>query len=115
MVLHGQWVEDYGPTIQYQAFLGVGLNQSLFLNDIEKTHFQMHRLYTTDKKALNHVLMNTAIYQKPEAARFNISQILGDGVLVVEGEKHKQQVRQFIFRVCCPFDSRSQRKIMVAF
>lgn len=80
------------------------LTQSLFLNDTEKAHFQTNRLYTTDTKALNHVLMNTAIYQKPEAARFAISQILGDGVLVVEGEKHRQQVRYFTFLVCSHFD-----------
>ena len=34
--------------------------------------------------------MNTAIYQKPENARFNLREILGDGLLV-EGHKHKQQ------------------------
>ncbi|KAG6902666.1 hypothetical protein C0995_013358 [Termitomyces sp. Mi166 len=31
------------------------------------------------------------VYQKPETARYNLSRILGEGVLVVEGEKHKQQ------------------------
>jgi len=36
--------------------------------------------------------MNDYIYQKPEAGRYNLSLILGDGVLVVEGDKHKQQV-----------------------
>ena len=36
--------------------------------------------------------MNDYIYQKPEAARYNLSLILGSGVLVVEGDKHKQQV-----------------------
>ncbi|KNZ77019.1 Secologanin synthase [Termitomyces sp. J132] len=52
---------------------------------------QFRRLYTTDTKALNHILMTTSVYQKPEAARHNLSRILGEGVLVVEGEKHKQQ------------------------
>lgn len=42
-------------------------------------------------KALNHILMNTSIYQKPENTKFAIGEILGDGVLVVEGDKHKQQ------------------------
>lgn len=53
----------------------------------------MNRLYTTDLKAINHVLMNNYTYQKPGAARFGLSQILGDGVLVTEEDKHKQQVR----------------------
>ena len=52
----------------------------------------MKRLYTIDMKAINHVLMNDYLYQKPEPARYNLSQILGSGVLVVEGDKHKQQV-----------------------
>jgi len=52
----------------------------------------MNRLYTIDTKAINHVLMNSYIYQKPEGARYNLSQIVGNGVLVVEGHKHKQQV-----------------------
>lgn len=70
----------------------------------------MTRLYTTDTKALNHVLMNSYIYQKPEAARYNLSRVVGPGgyitlissfyglilvnagVLVVEEDKHRQQV-----------------------
>ncbi|KAJ3514175.1 hypothetical protein NLJ89_g2525 [Agrocybe chaxingu] len=74
-VLHEKWVEEYGPTLKYKAFFG------------------MNRLYTTDPKALNHILMNSMIYQKPEAARYNLSRILGNGVLVVEGDKHRQQRR----------------------
>ena len=52
----------------------------------------MNRLYTVDTKAINHVLMNNFIYQKPEGARYNLSRIVGNGVLVVEEDKHKQQV-----------------------
>jgi hypothetical protein len=52
----------------------------------------MNRLYTIDTKAINHVLMNSYIYQKPEGAKYNLSRIVGNGVLVVEGDKHKQQV-----------------------
>lgn len=55
---------------------------------------QSNRFYTTDVKAINHILMNDYIYQKSEEARFSLSQILGDGVLVVEEDKHKHQVRR---------------------
>ncbi|KAF8960371.1 cytochrome P450 [Flammula alnicola] len=72
-VLHEKWVEQYGSTIKYKAFVG------------------SNRLYTIDTKALNHVLMNNYIYQRPEVARYNLSRILGNGVLVVEEDKHKQQ------------------------
>ncbi|KAF8898203.1 cytochrome P450 [Gymnopilus junonius] len=72
-VLHEKWVEEYGSTLKYKAF------------------FQTSRLYTIDLKAINHILMNSYIYQKPEGARYNLTQILGNGVLVVEEDKHKQQ------------------------
>ncbi|KAF9534062.1 cytochrome P450 [Crepidotus variabilis] len=71
--LHEKWTKEFGSTLRYQSFLG------------------MSRLYTTDTKALNHMLMNSNIYQKPEGARFNLTELLGPGVLVVEGDKHRQQ------------------------
>ena len=40
--------------------------------------------------------MNNYVYQKPEPARYHLSQILGSGILVVEGDKHKQQVSHSI-------------------
>ena len=52
----------------------------------------MKRLYTVDTKAINHVLMNSYIYQKPEPAQYSLRRILGSGLLVVESDKHKQQV-----------------------
>ncbi|KAJ7778733.1 cytochrome P450 [Mycena maculata] len=72
-VLHEQWVQEYGPTIKYKAFFG------------------MTRLYTTDTGALNHFLTNSNIYQKPEASRYNLTQMLGPGLLVAEGDEHRQQ------------------------
>ncbi|KAG6809785.1 hypothetical protein H0H92_014734, partial [Tricholoma furcatifolium] len=68
-----RWVQKYGPTIKYKGIFG------------------LTRLFTMDTKAMNHVLMNTNIYRKPEIARYNLSRIVGAGVLVVEGDKHKQQ------------------------
>ncbi|KAG6854181.1 hypothetical protein C0991_009833 [Blastosporella zonata] len=68
-----RWVQQHGTTLKYKGLFGVT------------------RLFTMDTKALNHVLMNTNIYQKPEPARYNLGRIVGGGVLVVEGEKHKQQ------------------------
>ncbi|KAG6856730.1 hypothetical protein H0H87_001330 [Tephrocybe sp. NHM501043] len=68
-----RWVQQHGTTLKYRGLFGIT------------------RLFTMDTKALNHVLMNTNIYQKPEPARYNLSRIVGGGVLVVEGDKHKQQ------------------------
>ena len=57
----------------------------------------MKRLYTIDTKAINHILMNDYLYEKPEPARYNLSQIVGSGILIAEGDKHKQQVSLLIF------------------
>lgn len=52
---------------------------------------QQERLFTLDTKALNHILMNHYIYQKPEQARYGLGRLLGAGVLVTEEDKHKLQ------------------------
>lgn len=94
-VLHEKWVKEYGPTIQYTGFFG------------------MRRLYTMDTKALNHILMNTDIYQKPEITRYNMARILGAGVLVVEGDKHKYQ-RKVMNPAFGPSQVRELTEIFVA-
>ncbi|KAG6819747.1 hypothetical protein H0H93_009047 [Arthromyces matolae] len=70
-----KWVKEYGPTLQYRISYGG------------------RRLYTTDTKALKHILMTTNVYQKPEDTRKLISRVHGDGLINTEGEKHKQQLR----------------------
>ncbi|KAJ6579990.1 cytochrome P450 [Mycena vulgaris] len=67
------WVTEYGRMMKFHLLFGLS------------------QLYTTDTKAIHHVLMNPAIYQKDEAARQFLSRIVGPGVLVVEGDAHKQQ------------------------
>jgi hypothetical protein len=43
--------------------------------------------------------MNDYLYEKPESARYILSQILGSGILVVEGDKHKQQVNLSVYLI----------------
>ncbi|TFL06721.1 cytochrome P450 [Pterulicium gracile] len=74
-VLHEQWVEEHGTVITYAGLLG------------------SPRLYTTDLQALRYVFNNSQTYQKPEMARAALSQLLGDGLVVAEGEVHKRQRR----------------------
>ncbi|KAJ7289289.1 cytochrome P450 [Mycena rebaudengoi] len=64
---------EYGPTFRFNGFFGFG------------------RLYTKDTKALQHILSNTHIYQKSDMSRYNLGRIVGPGILVVEGDVHKQQ------------------------
>ena len=55
--------------------------------------FQTTRILTTDPRALHHIATRDDVYHKPEDARFGLARVLGDGVLITEGEKHRQQVR----------------------
>lgn len=74
-VLQEQWVKEYGPNITYRGFLGA------------------NRLWTVDPRALNHILTHSLDYQKPAQARANLSFVLGNGVLITEGEQHRSQRR----------------------
>ncbi|KAH8112415.1 cytochrome P450 [Phellopilus nigrolimitatus] len=75
--LHEQWVEQYGKVMKYKAFFGE------------------NRLFTMDTKAMNHILTHSMDYEKPYEARFNLARLLGAGLLVTEGEKHRQQNPSF--------------------
>ncbi|KAJ7486788.1 cytochrome P450 [Mycena latifolia] len=71
--IEDRWVEQYGWTMRFNGF------------------FNSSDLYTLDTKALQHILSNTHIYQKSDEARYNLGRIVGPGILVVEGDVHKQQ------------------------
>ena len=45
-----------------------------------------------DTKAVNHILMNNYTYQKPSHAKYNLTTIVGGGVLVAEEDMHRRQV-----------------------
>jgi len=74
-VVQEKWIEEYGSTIRFKGIFG------------------RDRLYTTDLKALNHIFANNYDYQKPEWSTYNIKRILGEGLLLVEGDVHKHQRR----------------------
>ncbi|KAF8188482.1 cytochrome P450 [Mycena galopus ATCC 62051] len=71
--LQQKWVREFGPTLKYQGFFG------------------STQLYTTDTRALNHFLTHSYIYQKSEPARYSLARYVGPGVLVTEGDVHRQQ------------------------
>ncbi|KAF8127233.1 cytochrome P450 [Boletus edulis] len=72
-VLHEEWVKQYGNTLKYKGF------------------FNSDRLFTMDMRVINHVLTHSNDYEKPSQVRYNLSQILGEGLLFVEGSQHRQQ------------------------
>ncbi|KAF7359134.1 hypothetical protein MSAN_01255000 [Mycena sanguinolenta] len=88
-VLHEQWVREYGSTLKYKGMGSYHASEIVFTS--YKGFFGLTRLYTTDHKALNHFLTNSYIYQKPAPARYNLSRIVGPGILVAEGDVHRQQ------------------------
>ncbi|KAF9644420.1 cytochrome P450 [Thelephora ganbajun] len=72
---HEQWISEYGTTFSYAGLLN------------------KPRIMTVDVRALNYILKHGENYQKPEPLRYHLSKILGEGLLLVEGRKHKQQRR----------------------
>ncbi|KAH9902446.1 cytochrome P450 [Cubamyces lactineus] len=72
--LHEEWVQVYGRTMSYRV-----------LSDI--------CLYTVDLKALSHIISHDSAYQKPYKVRTFIAEMLGTGILLSEGERHRQQKR----------------------
>ncbi|KAI0672471.1 cytochrome P450 [Trametes maxima] len=70
-----RWVEEYGPVVMHRGF------------------FNAPRLFTIDTRAINHILTHSAEYEKPDQARRMLSSLLGKGVLITEGEQHRQQRR----------------------
>jgi len=67
-----QWIEKYGSTMRIYGI------------------FSTPKLCTIDPRAVNHILSHPYDYYKPEMARYRLS-ILGEGVLLAEGDPHKQQ------------------------
>lgn len=67
------WTAAYGPTFAFTGLLS------------------QRRLFTTDPRALAHVLKESYIWQKPEAVRYSLGTILGEGMLFVEADKHRLQ------------------------
>ncbi|KAF8143513.1 cytochrome P450 [Mycena galopus ATCC 62051] len=64
----GLWTAQYGRTVRINHLLG-----------------------TTDAKAVQHILSNSYLYQKPAPGRYFLGRVVGPGVLVVEGDVHKKQ------------------------
>ncbi|KAJ7064391.1 cytochrome P450 [Mycena belliarum] len=67
------WSEEYGLTMKFHGFMNAW------------------DLYSIDTKAIHHILSNAHLYPKPDAGRYNLSRIVGPGILVVEGDVHIQQ------------------------
>ncbi|KZT74142.1 cytochrome P450 [Daedalea quercina L-15889] len=74
-VMVQRWAERYGHIFKFKSSMNADV------------------LLMLDTKAMNHVLTHSHDYPKPEMVRFNLGEILGKGLLVVEAEQHRQQRR----------------------
>ncbi|KAI0037005.1 cytochrome P450 [Vararia minispora EC-137] len=72
--MHDRWEQEYGPVLKYKILMGV------------------NRLSVTDVRALGYIFAHNMDFEKPGQIRQSLADILGEGLLVVEGEVHKQQV-----------------------
>lgn len=78
-VLHEQWVAEYGKTLKYHGFLGVGVNCCSYASAL--TCRQNYRFFTMDTTAIHFILSHADEFPKPDTARTALKNILGDGTL----------------------------------
>ncbi|KAI0373454.1 cytochrome P450 [Pilatotrama ljubarskyi] len=60
---------------------------------VDREFFMRPRLWTLDPRALHHVLTYIDDYPRPLENRLSLIEILGRGLLFVQGDEHKQQRR----------------------
>ncbi|KAJ6577019.1 cytochrome P450 [Mycena vulgaris] len=68
-----KWRDEFGSNFQFRGLLN------------------KRGLYTTDTKALNHILNNDSLYQKGPVATKILTHFLGNGLLTAEMDEHKRQ------------------------
>ncbi|KAF7347066.1 hypothetical protein MVEN_01460400 [Mycena venus] len=79
LALTPKWRDEYGPIFRFAGL------------------FSVPRLYTSDVKALSHVVANFAIYQRAPMGQDFRRRVLGNGILSATFEDHKHQ-RQILDR-----------------
>ena len=73
MELHREWMKIYGSTFRYRVF------------------FNLPRFFTADLGAISYILGHPETFYKPATARKNLTDMLGNGLLVAEGSDHRRQ------------------------
>ncbi|KAJ7617984.1 cytochrome P450 [Roridomyces roridus] len=75
--LTSQWRDQFGRNFRFRSLFG------------------RMELHTSDLKAVNHIVMNNAVYPKPTSNLDVTRYLLGNGLLSVEKEEHKRQNQAF--------------------
>ncbi|KAJ7609475.1 cytochrome P450 [Roridomyces roridus] len=71
--LPSQWRSQYGRNFLFRSL------------------FARVELHTSDVKAVAHIVTSSAIYQKPPSSLNYARDLLGNGLLAIEGEEHRRQ------------------------
>ncbi|KAI0742839.1 cytochrome P450 [Daedaleopsis nitida] len=79
-----QWLKEYGTTLFVRWLLMVPA------------------LWTADTRTINHIL-HSSKYGKPWESRISAARIVGDSIIVAEGNAHKKQRRILIRELSCIF------------
>jgi hypothetical protein len=75
-----EWVREYGPVFRYYGWFNVRVLSSYECEcrRLESDTLQLNRMFTTDLRALNHIL-NAPEFDKSDSARSLLGDILGRG------------------------------------
>jgi cytochrome P450 len=91
--LKEKWAREYGHTVGYRILFNVRPRSASVSRNVNPERLQRVRVFTVDPKAISHVLMRSDLYWKPESLRRDLIRMMGEGVLVAEGDKHRAQRR----------------------
>lgn len=90
--LYKQWSDEYGDTFKFNGTFGVSAVSLVPSWPCSDASEQRNILHTTDPRALEHV-NKSSVFEKSAWAREHLIRILGEGVLVAEGNVHRKQRR----------------------
>ncbi|KAJ7480948.1 cytochrome P450 [Mycena latifolia] len=76
-LLTEKWSNEFGPNFQFRGL------------------FNIRELYTSDIKAVNHIVTNSTIYQKAPFIVKNARRTFGKGILGVEMDDHKRHYDKY--------------------
>lgn len=75
LIVFDQWVQEYGSTHRWMGIMGVT------------------RLTTVDPGAINFILQNVKLFEKPRGQLLALKRFIGDGLVNNEGAAHRRQRR----------------------
>ncbi|KAF2089548.1 putative P450 monooxygenase [Saccharata proteae CBS 121410] len=94
ILAHGLVLLDKPPGAMFLRWMKEVPNDGLIRF---RTFFNVDRLIVTDPKAIADILVkNTYDFEKPKRARGFLRRILGDGLIIVEGDEHKFQRKNIL-------------------